>query len=101
MLKHIRAGKRPIIGVMLFLLFLLQTMAASEALHLDFHEDAGAADHSCAVQHFSNGQVDLAPSAGHLPLPPVEIDFATFHAEIFISAPSHCLLPSRGPPSLA
>ena len=86
---------------MLFLLFLLQTLAASDALHLDLHADAAEADHQCAVTHFSNGKVDLDPPAIALPLPPQLFVLSGPVAQIFIFEPSLLLLPSRGPPSLA
>ena len=100
-LTQMRASRHPVIGVMLFLLLLLQTLAGSESLHLDLHADAGSAEHQCAVTHFSNGQVDLSCPSVTVAEP---VAFTLhFHPapEVFASEPWQFLLPSRGPRSLA
>jgi hypothetical protein len=94
-------AKAPLSAGLVLLLFFVQTLAASEVLHLDIHNDAHSADHTCAVKTLSQGQLDAAAPAATLELPPVsyrEVQTDIFPVAItrFFSVDS-----SRGPPSLA
>ena len=55
-----RHGKAIIASLLAGLVLLLDAMAACPQLHELIHNDAGSAEHQCAVTLFAHGQVDSA-----------------------------------------
>jgi hypothetical protein len=91
-------AKAPFSTGLVLLLFFVQALAASPVLHLDVHDDADSADHTCAVKTISQGQIDLSDPGATLDLPTVvyceaPIESAPVLDSLFFSVGS-----SRGPP---
>jgi hypothetical protein len=81
-----------------FLVLLLNLLAASPTLHEKFHADAGHEEHQCAVTLFAHGQVDSAcvdmPVSATL-----NVDIAFPQVEFSIFCPAIENLPAgRAPP---
>jgi hypothetical protein len=55
-----RFGKAFIALLLVGMVFLLDAMAASPALHALIHKDANKAGHECAVEVFAHGKVESA-----------------------------------------
>lgn len=53
-------GKAVLATLLVALVLLLDAMAACPELHELIHQDAGKADHDCAVTMFAHGHVDAA-----------------------------------------
>jgi len=59
--RHFKShGKAALATLLVALVLLLDAMAACPALHELIHQDAGKADHDCAVTLFAHGHVDAA-----------------------------------------
>lgn len=87
------------LGILLvFLVLLLNLLAALPSLHECFHADAGKAEHQCAVTLFAHGNVDSA--SAEIPIP-VPVDFVAvrlvFDFPVFSPAIEH-LPAGRAPP---
>ena len=59
--RHFKSpGQAVLASLLVALVLLLDAMAACPALHELIHQDAGKADHDCAVTMFVHGHVDAA-----------------------------------------
>ncbi len=83
------------------LVLLLGVMAASPALHKLVHNDAGKADHECAITMFAHGQVDSV--AGDVPAAtPTTFIETSLPAELSVFSAAIENLPSgRAPPAVS
>ena len=91
---------RLLLGVLLiFLVLLLNLLAASPSLHQLLHGDANHAEHQCAVTLFAHGKVDTASVAVPISVPLAVVETAP--AIIFSSfSPAIEHLPAgRAPPA--
>jgi len=59
--RLIQPGRVPLGILLVFLVLLLNFLAASPSLHARIHTDAGQTEHQCAVTLFAHGHVDSAP----------------------------------------
>jgi len=94
-MKH---GRMPLGVLLIFLVLVLNLLAASPSLHELIHADAGKADHHCAVTMFAHGQVDSSAVDVAIPVPIAAIEFSP---QILVSIPNAlvaALPPGRGPP---
>ena len=96
-----RLSKRPLAGLMLLILLVVQTLASSADLHLRVHDDAHEAQHECAVQLLSSGQVDLTEGSTVIPAVPVLSHEHVFGHVLVLRQSSQNANSTRGPPSLA
>jgi hypothetical protein len=94
-------AKAPISAALIFLLLLVQGLAASPLLHSDVHEDANSHTHTCAVTILSQGQIDLAdPTTPVIPPTPVATEVARAAAPLLLAI--FCsTVSTRGPPAWA
>jgi hypothetical protein len=93
------AGKSVASVLCLALFLFLQTLAAAPVLHQLFHDNAGQADHHCAVTLLAQGQIDAAPASDFFALPPpILVEAPASQTPILIAA-DYRLLPGRAPPS--
>jgi hypothetical protein len=92
---------KPLIGGLLVaIVFLLNAMAASPALHELIHKDAEGPTHSCAATLFAHGHVESAACDVPVVLPATFVE-TTPHFEIFIfSSTVENLPPGRAPPAV-
>ena len=90
---------RILFGILsVFLVLLLNLLAASPSLHEKFHADAGHAEHQCAVTLFAHGQVDSACVDVPVSLP-LNFDIAAPQVAFSDFSPAIENLPSgRAPP---
>ena len=87
------------LGVLLiFLVLLLNLLAASPSLHELIHADAGKTDHHCAVTLFAHGQVDSSAVDVAVPVPAAPVEFLPPTLVSIPSALVATLPPGRGPP---
>jgi hypothetical protein len=94
-------ARAPFSAVLILLLLVIQTLAASPDLHLDLHDEADSDDHSCAVTTLTQGQIDVTDSASSLTLP-AATPFQFFSvSSLHIDSQFFSVDSSRGPPSLA
>ncbi len=87
-------------GFMLALFVFLHVLAASSALHRDFHEhDCHHSEESCVVTMLSHGLIE--PPVAEIPLPLVSTfeTFVSHTVETFVGFPISRLLPGRAPPA--
>ena len=94
-MKH---GRMPLGVLLIFLVLLLNLLAASPSLHELIHADAGKTGHQCAVTLFAHGQVDSPTVDVAVPVPTAPIEFSQ---QVLISIPNALvatLPPERGPP---
>jgi len=93
-----RQGKAIIASLLAGLVLLLDALAASPQLHELIHQDAGSAEHQCAVTLFAHGQVDAAAVEVAASVPDCPVEFLPpVSAAIFQSLVA-TLPPGRGPP---
>ena len=86
-----------VLGV--FLVLLLNLLAASPSLHEHFHSDAGNAQHQCAVTLFAHGQVDAPVLDVALPILVASVEFLPQSSVPIPNALLATLPPGRGPPA--
>jgi len=86
-----------VLGV--FLVLLLNLLAASPSLHEHFHSDAGNAQHQCAVTLFAHGQVDAPVLDVALPVLAASVEFLPQSSVSIPNALLATLPPGRGPPA--
>lgn len=94
-MKH---GRMPLGVLLIFLVLLLNLLAASPSLHELIHADAGRADHHCAVMLFAHGQVDSSAVDVAVPVPVAPVEFLPPTLVSIPSALVATLPPGRGPP---
>jgi hypothetical protein len=96
-MKH---GRMPLGVLLVFLVLLLNLLAASPSLHELIHHDADEPGHQCAVTMFAHGQVDSATV--DVPIVVTSIPFEPFPQHTFSAfAPAIENLPAgRAPPVL-
>lgn len=95
-------AKAPLSAGLVLLLLLLQTLAASPVLHLDLHDEADSADHSCAITLFSQGQLDVTdPQFVNFNLSSATDSRPLQSSEPFLDSLFFSVDSSRGPPFLA
>lgn len=82
----------------IFLVLLLNLLAAVPSLHELIHHDAGEADHQCAVTMFAHGQVDSSVVEVALPVPAAPVEFSPQTLVSVLSTLVATLPPGRGPP---
>jgi hypothetical protein len=81
-----------------FLVLLLNLLAASPSLHEKFHADAGHAEHQCGVTLFAHGQVDSS-CVDVLVSAPVTLAVTAPQLEFSVFSPGIENLPAgRAPP---
>ena len=96
-MKHARI---PVGILCLFIVLLLNLLAASPSLHERFHPDANHAGHECAVTMFAHGHV-AAPVADLPVVIPVAVVASLPQPVVSIVNPLVATLPpGRAPPSL-
>jgi hypothetical protein len=86
-----------LVGVVLF----LDAMAACPALHEMIHQDAGKADHHCAVTIFAQGKVESATCETIIPEPTVLIETAQYFTFSIFRPAIENLPQGRAPPALS
>lgn len=95
-----KRGRTPLGILLIFLVLLLNLLAASPSLHEWFHHDADQPGHHCAVTTLAHGQVDSASVDVAVSVLTAAIEFSP---QILVSIP-HTLVatlpPGRGPPVL-
>ena len=94
-MKH---GRIPFGILSIFIVLLLNLLAASPSLHERLHPDAGQAEHQCAVTIFAHGQVDspVVDLAAIVPVQPIEF-FPTSFVSV-VNTTVDTLPPGRAPP---
>lgn len=81
------------------LIWLLGLLAISPQLHAALHDDAGAADHSCAITLFSHGTEPALPDLIAVTAPPHQVECILVPAgPLLVESPEDWLQPGRGPP---
>ena len=94
-------GKAFIAFLLVGMVFLLDAMAASPALHKLIHQDANKAGHECAATMFAHGKVESANVVVSATVPLVSIEAAQpIVLSIFTTAIEN-LPPDRGPPAVS
>jgi len=89
------------LGCLLAALWLVLAMlGASPQLHRALHQDANSPEHSCVIEHVSQGLFLFSPDsvATVVRSEPILSTPATF--ALFVSSRDFRIAPSRGPPSL-
>jgi hypothetical protein len=83
-------------------LVLFSTLASiSDSLHQWLHADHLSSSHQCVLSNFNQGQLDLAPVAVTVPVPPVDFSTRAPAREVSFVSSDVRLLPGRGPPCLS
>lgn len=100
-MKKLLHSRRAIASALLGLFLFVLGMAQFEALHKEFHSDAGEAAHECAVTLLKSGQIDTPTAAALTILVPDGVAFELAAEPVFIPRPVYFLLPGRAPPPLA
>lgn len=94
-------SRLPLGLLLVFLVLLLDLLAAAPSLHEWFHPDAGQADHHCVVTLFTHGKVDTASVDVPVPVP-VTFVATVPTVEICCFRPAIEHLPAgRAPPAAA
>ena len=92
-------AKRLLASAVVILIWLIDLMAASPALHERIHVDAGKPDHHCAVTVFAHGQIDSAVCQTVAPTVPITRIREPASVTLSVIDPVRVLLPpSRAPP---
>jgi hypothetical protein len=93
-----RRSRIPLGILWVFVVLLLNLLAASPALHARVHTDAGNSDHQCAITLFAHGQVDspVTDTLATVPAGVVEIrpQFSVLTPDVRVAL----LPPGRAPP---
>jgi hypothetical protein len=94
-------AKQAVAFLCLGTVLLLDLLSVSAALHERLHNDAGKADHQCAVTLFSQGKTHFCPPPDALQRPGVVLAAVSSTARPFLATPvKYQLLPGRAPPFL-
>lgn len=95
-----RRSRGPLGILLIFLVLLLNLLAASPSLHEWFHHDADKADHQCAVKVFAHGQVDSAGADVPIVVPLASVETVP-SVTLSVFSPAIGNLPAgRAPPVL-
>jgi hypothetical protein len=82
------------------LVWVLGLLAANPQLHLSLHDDAGHADHICAVTLFSHGADNPEAAAVFIVEPTIALIARLVPADpLRVESPEDWLQPGRGPPA--
>lgn len=82
------------------LVWVLSLLAASQQLHLSLHDDAGHADHVCAVTLFSHGTDNPEAATVFVAEPAITLLARVMPADpLRVESPADWLQPGRGPPA--
>jgi len=93
-----RFGKPALALLLVWLVLLLNAMAAAPALHELIHRDADSAGHSCAATLFAHGYVESAVCDVPAVLPATFVEAAPRLTFFVFSARIDNLPPGRAPP---
>lgn len=94
-MKH---GRVPFGILAIFIVLLLNLLAASPSLHERLHPDASHAEHQCAVTLFAHGKVDAPVVDVALPVPLAPAEFLPLTPIPVFTALVATLPPGRAPP---
>ena len=91
-------GKAGFAALLIFLILLLNAMAACPGLHELIHHDADAPGHECAVTLLAHGHLDTATVAVAAVLPVASIETSPQIIFSVFSSPIELLPAGRAPP---
>jgi hypothetical protein len=86
-------------SLLIVLVLVLSSLAASPALHKLVHPDADSAEHACAITMFAHGQIaaaDVAPIVAGIAV--LFGGVALLTETLFLPRLNHCFSYGRGPP---
>lgn len=91
-----------IVAVLMLLLFVsIQLLAMWSAWHHELHDEAGSAEHQCAVTALTGGHIDAAPAVAVVSAPIVSFEAHQTFSESPLTLTPCRRLAGRAPPVLA
>jgi hypothetical protein len=82
----------------IFVVLLLNLLAASPGLHQLVHADANAPEHQCAITLFAHGQVNSPVTDAPVALPAGIVETLSQYSVLIPNARAALLPPERAPP---
>ena len=99
--RSVSSGRMILAGLVAALVLFSTLASISASLHQWLHADHLSSSHQCVLSNFNQGQLDLAPVAVPVPVPPVNFSTRTPAREVSFVSSDVRLLPGRGPPCLS
>ncbi len=99
--RSVSPGRMVLAGLVAALVLFSTLASISDSLHQWLHADHLSSSHQCVLSNFNQGQLDLAPVAVTVPVPPVDFSTRASAREVSFVSSDVRLLPGRGPPCLS